>query len=424
MPKGVEVRVLSRAQKTQTSRLRGTLCFCAGRSDVLHLQNREAGSRTNSATAEFDLLPQRARFFPCYNIHVEKLYAMADNIFYGLLLFVPLALAAAYLHASGVVVFTLAALAIVPLAKFIGEATEEISSRTSPALGGLLNATFGNAPELIIGFFALNAGLFELVKASISGSIVGELLFVVGLSMLVGGWGREKQTFNRTAVMANGSTLFLVAIALIIPALFVTTEPTLAGVSIERLSVVVACALLLVYVAGLYFSLHTHKHLYTEEVGKFEPRWSLYRSIMTLVFATLAVAFVSDILIASVGPLIASLHWTQLFLGVIVIAIIGNIGEHFSAVMVARKDRMDLSLQIAIGSGAQVAMVVAPVLVLASLVLGTPMNLVFDTFELIAVMLSVLIVNLVVADGESNWLEGLQLLAAYAIIGIAFFFHP
>lgn len=338
--------------------------------------------------------------------------------------FMPMALLAQLLGAPPSVTFFLAALAVVPLAKYIGEATEELSSRTTPALGGILNAAFGNAPELIIGLLALRAGLFDLVKASIAGSILGNLLLVLGVSMLLGGWNREKQTFNRTAVLASGSTLFLVAIALITPALFIYTEPNIGAATVERLSVIVSAALLVVYVLSLLFSLRTHKHLYLEEVGKYEARWSISRSTLTLFFATLAVVFVSNTLVSSVEPLVVSWGWSQLFIGVVVIAIIGNAAEHYSAAVVAMKNRMDLSLQIAIGSATQIPMVVAPILVLASLGMVQQMNLVFDTFELISIVLSVLIVNLVVIDGESNWFEGVQLLAAYVIVAVAFFFHP
>jgi Ca2+:H+ antiporter len=190
------------------------------------------------------------------------------------------------------------------------------------------------------------------------------------------------------------------------------------------MSVWVAFVLLIVYAAGLYFSLHTHKHLYTEEAGKYEPRSSAMRALLTLAVATLAVAWVSDILVGSIEPVVQTLGWSELFVGVIFIAIIGNAAENFSSVIVARKNRMDLSLQIAIGSATQIAMFVAPILVLASLFLSQPMNLLFNAFELVAIVLSVLVVNLIVADGESNWLEGVQLLAAYVIVAVAFFFHP
>ena len=347
-----------------------------------------------------------------------------DKLFLGLLFFVPVTLVAHYAGVSPTAVFFLSALAIIPLAKFIGEAVEELSTRTSPALGGLLSSTFGNATELIIGVFALRAGLIEVVKASLTGSIIGNLLLVLGLAMFAGGWNREKQTFNRTGVLANGSTLFIAVIALVMPAIFLQTAPATSAGIINTLSDCVAVALLLLYGAMLFFSLHTHKHLYMEEAVEYGAHWSVARSLSVLLSATLAVAWVSDILVGSIQPLVSTLGWSQLFVGVIFIAIIGNAAENFSAIMAARKNRMDLSLQIAIGSATQIALVVAPLLVLISVALAHPMNLVFNTFELVAVVLSVLIVNLVVADGESNWLEGVQLLVAYIIIGVAFFFHP
>ena len=346
-----------------------------------------------------------------------------DKFFGSLLIFVPITLVA---HAAGVsptVLFFLSAIAIIPLAKFIGEATEELASHTSPAVGGLLSSTFGNATELIIGILALHAGLIEVVKASITGSIIGNLLLVLGLSMLAGGIKQKKQTFNRTGVLANGSTLFLAFIALVMPAIFLQSVPASGPSVIEPFSVAVSIALLCMYGASLFFSLRTHKHLYTEEAGKYEPRWSRQRSVLTLLACTLFVAWVSDIMVGSIEPLVATLGWSPLFIGVIIVALVGNAAENLSAVRVAIKNRMDLSLQIAIGSATQVALVVAPVLVLASLFLAEPMTLVFNTFELVAIVLSVLIVNFIIADGESNWLEGAQLIIAYVIMGIAFFFH-
>lgn len=344
-----------------------------------------------------------------------------DAFFAGLLVFVPVAIGASFWGVSPGIVFFLAAIAIVPLSKFIGESTEEIATRTSPALGGLLSATFGNATELIIGLFALNAGLIEVVKASVTGSIISNLLLVLGFAMYLGGRREKAQIFNKTAALASGSTLFIGVIALVVPAIFAQSGG--AADAVENLSVLVACTLLLVYAANLVFSLHTHKHLYMEEAGKYEPRWSLVRALATLFASTVAVAWISDILVNSITPIVQLFGWSQLFIGVIFLAIIGNAAEHFSAVSVAIKNRMDLSLQVSIGSATQMAMFVAPVLVLAGLLLGQHMNLVFNVLELAAIVFSVIIVNFVIADGESNWLEGVQLLAAYAIIGIAFFFH-
>ena len=347
-----------------------------------------------------------------------------DKIFLGLLIFVPVAVVANFAHVSPIAVFFLAALAIVPLAKYIGEATEELSVYTGPALGGVLNATFGNATELIIGILAIQKGLVEVVKASITGSIIGNLLLVLGMAMFFGGWKRKTQTFNKTASLASASTLVLAVIALVIPAIFLQTSPNAGGRIIEELSVAVAILMVIVYAAQLWFSLYTHKHLYVEEVGEAEANWSKAKSVSILLIATLAVAWVSEILVGSIEPLIAKLGWTELVIGVVVVAIIGNAAEHTSAVTMAVKDKMDLALQVSIGSAMQIVMFVAPVLVLASLLFSSHMSLVFNTFELIAIVLSVLIANLIVEDGESNWLEGLQLMMAYVIMAVAFFFHP
>jgi Ca2+:H+ antiporter len=311
----------------------------------------------------------------------------------------------------------------VPLAKYVGDATEELATRTTPVVGGVLSASFGNAPELIIGGFALKAGLIEVVKASIAGSIIGNLLLVLGLAMLAGGWRREKQTFNRTGALAQCSTLFLATIALVVPAVFFQTASEPGTSAVNGFSIAVSLILVGMYGASLLFSLHTHRHLYLEASGKLEPRWGTVRAIATLVVATAAVAWVSDILVNSIEPLVASLGWSQLFVGVIFVAIVGNAAEHVSAVLVARKNNMDLALQISIGSATQIVLVVAPILVIVGAVLGQPMNLIFNAFELVAMALAVLIVNFIVQDGESNWLEGLQLLAAYAIIATAFFLH-
>lgn len=347
-----------------------------------------------------------------------------EKLFLCLLAFVPITVLAEYAGVSSLVVFFLAALAIIPLAKYIGEATEELSVHTGPALGGLLNATFGNATELLIGIFAIREGLVEVVKASITGSIIGNLLLVAGTAMFVGGMRHKKQEFNKTGILAASSTLLLAAIALIIPAIFLQTAPSASPAIVGELSVFVSVFMLIVYAASLFFMLYTHRHLYTQEVGKYEPKWSKARSLLVLGVATAAVAWMSEILVGTIEPVVAAFGWTQLFIGVIFIAIIGNAAEHTSAIVTALKNRMDLSLQISIGSATQIAMFVAPFLVLVSLLFPTHMNLVFNSFELIAIVLSILIANLVVVDGESNWLEGAQLLMAYAIMAVAFFFHP
>jgi Ca2+:H+ antiporter len=347
-----------------------------------------------------------------------------EKFFLSLLVFIPITFIAEYLGAPSLYLFIFSALAIVPLAKYIGESTEELTVYTGPALGGLMNATFGNATELIIGIFALHAGLIEVVKASITGSIIGNLLLVLGTAIICGGYNRKEQKFNATAAKAAGSTLILAVIALVIPAVFLQTSGTASSHLVEELSVAVAILMILAYGASLLFSLKTHKHLYEEDVAEVEAKWSKSKSITILLVATVAVAFMSEILVGSIEPLVASLGWTELFIGVVFVAIIGNAAEHTSAITVAIKNKMDLALQVSIGSATQVAMFVAPALVLISLLFQTHMSLVFNTFELVAIIFSILIVNAVVEDGESNWFEGAQLLVAYIIIAAAFFFHP
>jgi Ca2+:H+ antiporter len=346
-----------------------------------------------------------------------------NKFFFILLAFIPVTVWAHFTETSPSLVFFLSAIAIVPLARFIGQATEEIASQTTAAVGGLLNATFGNVTEFIIGIFALRAGLIEVVKASITGSIIGNLLLVLGSAMLAGGWGRKKQTFNRTSILASGSTLFIAVIALVTPAIFLQTSSHVGSSTVEHMSIIVSVALIILYIANLVFSLRTHQHLYSEDVGVIESNWSKTRSLLTLFAATILVAWMSDILVGSVEPLIKQFGWTELFIGVVVIAIVGNAAEHASAITIAIKNRMDLALQIAMGSATQIAILVAPLLVLISSFMAHPMSLVFNTFELVSIVMSVIIVNLVVLDGESNWLEGLQLLTAYTILSVGFFYH-
>ena len=350
---------------------------------------------------------------------------MLNKFFNALLIFIPITIVAHLLNLPPIFVFILSAISIIPLAKYIGEATEELTVYTGPALGGFLNATFGNATELIIGIFALQAGLIEVVKASITGSILGNLLLVLGTAIFFGGIKKTKQTFNATAAKASGSTLLLAVTALVIPAIFLQTSsisPT--GGVIEKLSILVAIIMIVSYLASLVFSLFTHKHLYTEDVGKYQAKWSIKKSIIVLIISTVAVAFMSEILVGSIEPLVASFGWTELFIGVIFVAIIGNAAEHTSAITMAVKGKMDLALQVSIGSATQIAMFVAPALVLISLFFPTNMSLVFNTFELVAIIFSVFIVNAVIEDGECNWFEGVQLVMAYIIIAVAFFFHP
>ena len=349
--------------------------------------------------------------------------SISDKIFYALLIFVPGAILAEYLALPPILVFVFAALAVVPLAKTIGESTEELTTYTGSAVGGFLNATFGNAPELIIAAFALKAGLIDVVKASITGSILSNLLLGLGLAVFIGGTRHKHQRFNATAAKASGSTLLLAVSALIIPAIFVATSGSVSASTVESISIVVSILLIIAYAASLFFSLWTHQHLYTREAAEYIPRWSKNKSMLILLLATLAIAAVSDVLVNSIQPVVAVLGWSQVFIGIVILSSIGNIAEFASAIRVAVKDNMDLAFQVAIGSATQIAMFVAPVLVLVSIFFPTPMTLIFGTFELVALILSVLIVDTIVEDGESNWFEGLLLLIAYAIIATAFFLY-
>lgn len=347
-----------------------------------------------------------------------------EKIFIALLIFIPLTLFAEYIHYSPIVIFIFASLAIIPLAKFVGESTEEISVHTGPALGGLLNATFGNATELIISVFALQAGLTEMVKASITGSIIGNLLLILGMALFFGGLGKDEQTFNTTAARTSASTLFLATAAIVMPAVFVLTSENPSAVVIETLSIAVSVIMAVSYLASLLFSLHTHKHLYTADMTECTARWSIKKAVTVLLVSTVAVAFMSEILVGSIEPLAESLGWTELFIGMIFVAIIGNAAEHASSITIAIKGRMDLALQIAIGSTTQIAMFVVPVLVFTSYFFETPMNLIFTTFELACIVSAVLMVKSIIEDGKSNWFEGLQLLGTYGIMVVVSFLHP
>jgi len=346
---------------------------------------------------------------------------------YALLIFFPIALIVKFADIGGPWLFITSALAIIPLAKILSTSTEQLVTRVGPGVGGLLNATFSNAVEMIIAFFALNAGLFEVVRASISGAIIGNVLFVLGLSFFLGGMKRDKQVFNRTASGVTGSQLVLAATALLIPTAFVLTTPPSAAISDlkEELSIGIALILLLAYVAQMIFFLRTHKHLYennTEEPT--EEVWPIKHSVTLLLIVTVLVGVMADILVEGLDYLTKTLGLTELFVGVILIALVGSAAENVTAVVMAMKNKMDLALNIAMSSTLQIALFVAPVLVLLGLAIGKPFDLVFNTFEVVAVFVTMLIANAITHDGESNWFEGVQLLAAYAIIAIAFFFHP
>ena len=344
-----------------------------------------------------------------------------------LLVFIPLTVAFEMLGFDPLWVFLGSAAAIIPLAKWMGVATEELSYKMGEGLGGLLNATFGNATELIIAIFALQRGLIEVVEASITGSIVSNFLFVLGLSMLVGGWGKVKQEFNRTAASVNSSLLTIAIMGLVLPAMFALVSKNTGFIVLEEVSLAVAALLMLCYILSLWFSLKTHKHLYIggKHVGEPEENgkgWDTKKSIIVLLIATIGVAIMSEMLVGVIEHVAEAAHMSQFFIGVILIPLIGNAAEHLTAVTVAAKDKMDLALNIALGSSAQIALFVAPLLVFLSLLLGNPMQLVFNELEVVSIAVAVFILNSIVHDGESHWMEGVLLVVSYLIIAIVFFF--
>ena len=342
-----------------------------------------------------------------------------------LLVAVPLSWAAAYYHAP-MYVFVAAALSLIPAAGLIGTATEELALRSGPTMGGLLNATFGNAAELIIAIVALRAHHPEVVKASLTGSILGNLLLVFGLSCFVGGVKHGTQRFNRTAAGSATVMLVLAVVALVMPAavdLFAFGSLNAHPEVVQRLSEWTAVVLLMVYCAGLIFAFTTNRDP-LRAVSHTTPRLSSAAAVALLTIATIVTTVQAELLVGALEPAMLRFGMTELFAGVIVIALVGNAAEHYSAVSAALANEMTLALEISIGSSAQIALMVAPVLVLASSALGRPMSLVFNAFEITAVILSVAVVVLVAMDGESNWLEGLQLLGVYCILAAAFYLIP
>jgi len=361
---------------------------------------------------------------------------------YFLVPLIPLAILLDVIGASPIAIFFVSAGGVIPTAALMGRATEELAHRSGPGIGGLLNVTFGNAPEIIIALFALNKGLHEVVKASLIGSMLGNILLVMGASMFVGGLGRDRQKFDRTAASTQSGMLLLAAVALVMPAIFELIKGhglPLPGDEIrdypsdvEHLSLAVAFVLIATYAAGLLFSLKTHRSLFNPDHGEDsgpatndeggEP-WTIKRSVIMLAIAGVAVGGMSEILVGSIQEAAEGVGLSEFFVGVIVIAIVGNAAEHWVAVLVARKDKMDLAVNIAIGSSAQIALFAAPVLVICSFFIGPhPMALVFNGFEVGAVLLAVIIANHVTNEGESTWFEGLQLLAVYVVLGLTFLF--
>ena len=344
---------------------------------------------------------------------------------YALLIFVPVTIAAKLMGASDVMLFAFSSLAIVPLAGVMGKSTDTIAVYCGQKIGGLLNATFGNATELIIAFVAMKEGLFDVVKASLAGSVIGNILLVLGLSMLVGGLKYKTQSFNKSSINMTSSMLLLAVLGLSIPAIFTHTLPESSlTTQVEGLNIIIAVLMLLVYIMQFVFSFVTHRYLYEETVpGEEEeaPTQSLPKAIAFLVASTVCIAVLSEIFVGTIEPMAESAGLSKTFVGIILVPIIGNAAEHSSAVLMALRNKMNAAVEIALGSSLQIILFVVPVLILLSLFF-TPMSIVFTPFELVAVTASVLIANRVASDGESNWLEGLQLVTVYVMIGAAFFF--
>ncbi len=362
-----------------------------------------------------------------------------ERFFLALLVFIPISLAAHFFHWSSLVVFITSGLAIVPLAAWMGTATEEIAVVAGPSMGGLLNATFGNATELIIALIALKAGLVDVVKATITGSIISNLLLVVGFAMLLGGLRYREQEFHPVVARVNASSLNLAVIAIVLPTAVNMISGGIDQVRLQHLSSAVAVVLILVYGLMLLFSMRTHTYLYEIGLAEIElaevenaelaadnpkHKVNLWLWIGVLLVVTIFVAIESELLVATLEEATSRLGLTKLFTGVILLPIIGNAAEHATAVTVAMKNKMELSLSVALGSSLQIALFVAPVLVLTGLAIAQPMDLNFHPFELVAVIVAVIITNSVSSDGRSNWLEGILLLATYTVLGLTFYFYP
>lgn len=341
-----------------------------------------------------------------------------------LLIPLPLAYLAEYLHWGPLWVFILSALSVIPLAALIGEGTEALAAYTNPRIGGLLNATLGNAAELIITIVAIRAGLLELVKASITGSILGNLLLVMGVSMVVGGVRHGIQTFDRRQAGRNAILLVLAVIALLIPSIFSSYIDNPQSTRVEALSVGTAAIMIILYGLALLYSLKFEGAPLSRKSAEkiiHKPTWSVRKALIILALATVGVVFASELLIQAVEPVMTGLGISEFFVGIILIPLIGNVAEHLVAVQVAGRNQMDLSVEIAVSSSLQIALFVAPVLVFISLIIGNPLQLIFNELELVALIAGVLITAFVSEDGESNWLEGAVLLTIYFILALGFF---
>lgn len=369
---------------------------------------------------------------------LKPLKVTKSSVIYFLLVFAPIAAILDFVHADHIVLFIVAAVALVPLAKLIGDSTEHLAAHYGATVGSLLNVTFGNAAEIIIAAVAINAGLFDLVKASITGSIIGNILLIFGLSIIAGGFKHKEQRFSIENIGFQSSMLFIAIIGLAIPSILAATVLSGAGHqgAVQLLSDSLAIILIIVYALGILFTFVTHKHLFvTHEESDIHhsqnqehsdnnhaDHWSKKKSFLLLAASMAGVVAVSEILVASVEQTGEALGFGELFVGAIIVGIVGNAAEHSSAIMLARKGKIELSIGIAAGSGTQVALFVVPILVFAGVALGQPFTLVFTTLELAVLFLAGIILNLIVRDGKTNWFEGVMLTAVYLIVAIAFFF--
>ncbi len=351
---------------------------------------------------------------------------MAFRILSLLLVFVPISIWLGLTHGPAPAVFLTACLAVIPLAGLMGRGTEQLTRHLGPGVGGLLTSSFGNAAELILAFIALREGHLDVVKASLTGSIIGNMLLVLGLAMLLGGWKHKELRFSAAAAESGSSVMFLAVVGLVIPAIYAHISKHEHPGRMESLSLDISVILIFTYAASLLFSLRSHRHLFRPEVEPAEdahgPQWSLQKSLATLVGAAVLIAVVAEFLVGAVEAAGAALGLSDVFMGVVVLALVGNAAENSTAIQMAMRNQMDLSLAIAVGSSTQIAIFVAPVLVLAGHFMGTPLGLEFTVLEVAAVMLSVFTMNLLIRDGRTNWFEGLQLLAVYAILAMAFYF--
>jgi Ca2+:H+ antiporter len=353
-----------------------------------------------------------------------------SSAIYILLIFAPIAAGLEFAHADHMVLFVVSAIALIPLAKLIGDSTEHLATHYGPTAGSLLNVTFGNAAEIIIAVVAISAGLLDLVKASITGAIIGNILLILGLSVIAGGFRYKEQTFSRENIGTQASMLFLAIIGLAVPTILASTilSPLENQGQVQLLSDALAFILMVVYILGIVFTFITHKHLFTppetaEDIQQSHgTHWSKKKSFLFLAASMAGVIVVSEILVASVETTGEELGFGQLFVGAIIVGIVGNAAEHSSAILLARKGKMELSIGIAAGSGTQIALFVVPILVFAGIAMGQPFTLIFTLLELATIFLAAIILNLIVHDGRSNWFEGVMLTAVYIIIAIAFFF--